>query len=142
MTIQRFRWLIIGCVLSAVAALVATFVLEFTLPHALQTYLADSLEQDLSYGDIVLLLITIPAVVAMVWCTISMYCLRPFARTFAMWVTIVCLPIYPICGPTVATGWQDLFSSISEMLWGAILMAMYLPPLRERFDRAENKSAT
>lgn len=69
----------------------------------------------------------------------GLYMFKPWARGFALGITIVNLIFYPLAGASVKSGWSLLLVDVSSTLWGAVLAMSYVSSLSRRFafDYAE-----
>jgi hypothetical protein len=70
-------------------------------------------------------------------CTLAaiagLYMFKPWARGFALAVTLLSLVFYPLQGAEVKSGWALLLLDVSSALWGAVLAISYVSSLSHRF---------
>jgi hypothetical protein len=63
----------------------------------------------------------------------GMYMFKPWARGFALVMTLLSMAFYPLYGPEVKSGWSLLLLDVSSTLWGAVLAMSYVSSLSRRF---------
>jgi hypothetical protein len=109
-----FRLLIIGSV--------ATSVLGGALDSQREVELAGSLYLIGFVG----LAITLTA-------TVGLFMFKPWARGFALTITIASLLFYPLYGVQPRSSLAMLLVNLSSTLWGAVLAMSYVSSLSRRF---------
>ena len=132
-----FRTIIITSVASAVAGGAIDLVVPHALPAALEQAYAEHFEPgypdspaNLALGAIVLVL-----VVGGVAGTIGMLTFRRWARALSLWVSVLALASFPMIGPSLTSGWANVFMELSSMLWGAGLSMAYFSSISLRFRK-------
>jgi hypothetical protein len=63
----------------------------------------------------------------------GLFMFKPWARGFAVLVTVLNLLVYPLYGLQVRSSWSSLLLDISTTLWGAVLAISYVSSLSYRF---------
>jgi len=64
---------------------------------------------------------------------IGLFSFQPWSRNLAVSMTLLTLLAYPLLGVTIASGWAQLFSNLSTLLWGVVLAMSYFSSLAARF---------
>jgi hypothetical protein len=63
----------------------------------------------------------------------GLFMFKPWARGFAVLVTVLNLLVYPLYGVQVRSSWSSLLLDTSTTLWGAVLAMSYVSSLSHRF---------
>lgn len=64
----------------------------------------------------------------------GLFMFKPWARGFAVLVTLLTLLIYPLYGLQVHSSWASLLLDASTTLWGVALAISYVSSLSHRFS--------
>jgi len=64
---------------------------------------------------------------------VGLYLFKPWARGFALAMTLLTMAFYPLYGVEVKSGWSLLLLDVSSTLWGAVLAMSYVSSLSHRF---------
>jgi hypothetical protein len=64
----------------------------------------------------------------------GLFMFKPWARGFAVLVTVLTLLVYPLYGAQVRSTWSSLLLDASTTLWGAALAISYVSSLSYRFS--------
>ena len=135
MTIKTFKRLIVLSWATAILSVITWFATEKYLPTQLKDYLDTEASADLTRGDWLLFAIGIGFLLAGVVIAVGLYRFRPLARRLLLPVNVACLIVTPFYGPSVMTGVAWMVSCIAAMLSGAVIVAAYLPPASDEFNR-------
>jgi hypothetical protein len=73
------------------------------------------------------------ALVCTLAAVVGLYLFKPWARGFALAVTLLTMVFYPLGGVEVKSGWSLLLLDVSSTLWGAVLAISYVSSLSRRF---------
>jgi hypothetical protein len=112
-------------------------IFDFLFPSAIPETLANA--QNAHDADLPSALIISAGILGVIilFCgiivTFGLYMFRPWAPRLALVVTLLALPIYPLLGFQVASGWSMAITDLATTMWGAILALAYFSPLKERF---------
>lgn len=133
MTPKLFRLLLIACIATTIASLVANFAFPGLIPEAIR--MADEqLVAEMPDGEMFMHgAFALIFIVATVIGFIGLYTFKPWSRTFNLVLTGVGLLWMPFMEYLVISGWSQLFEGLGTTLWGAALAIAYLPPISERF---------
>ena len=63
----------------------------------------------------------------------GLYLFKPWARGFALVMTLLSMVFYPLYGAEVKSGWSLLLLDVSSTLWGAVLAVSYVSSISRRF---------
>lgn len=135
MTVKLFRQLILLSIVTAIISVMLSILLEPYLPGELRVYLENQSEKDVTNFDALLAFFAISIIIQSIIATIGLYKLKKKYRTQILWITVISFVLCPLAGPTVSSGWSDMFMIISEMLWGAVLAVSYCSPIKEEFEK-------
>lgn len=139
MSIQTFRALL----LSHLIVLFASVAVEFipgVIPEALERAYLD-LPQPVLVGHVVLMALAIPLLFAWLAGIIGLFLTKRWARGLSLYLTLLGLLMYPVLGPSIASGWGSALKELAALLWGAILASAYLSPVAEAFARGAAPAA-
>ena len=67
---------------------------------------------------------------------IGVLCFQPWGRWLYLLSSIYILGVTTIVGPSIYFGWEDALCSIASMAEGAIILAMFLPPINDEFRKS------
>ena len=135
MTTKTFKRLIVLSWATGILSAITWFATKEYLPRELEAYLDTEANADLTRGDWFLFAILIGLLLAGVVIAVGLYRFRPWARRLLLPVNAACLILTPFSGPSVMTGVAWMVSCIAAMLSGAVIVAAYLPPASDEFNR-------
>jgi hypothetical protein len=130
MTVRAFRRLLILSILMPLIGVFVSIATQDRLPEPLQDY-AVSEQAATPSGVMVGGLIILAAWVAAL---VGVYRLRAFGRRLFVLALVASLAMTPMSGPSVDSGWSQLFYQASFVLDGLLLGLMYWSPLAEHFS--------
>jgi len=104
-----------------IVVIILSVVLEAFLPEPLQDYVAWTVEQDISLGEILVFLITVPLLLVYLVSSVGLFLLKNWARWLYLWTTVVFCFLYPFFGPTVEHGIADAVDEVTVILSGVII---------------------
>lgn len=137
MTPRTYRTLLLASLAFGILGAVFDTVVPSALPDAFsQAQEAYDVSQTTTYllltgvGALVLFIIGIASFV-------GLYQFRSWAPRVAIITTALAIPITVLIGPTAVSGWTTILNELSSMLWGVVLICLYLSPLRERFTKSD-----
>ncbi len=134
---QTFRLLVLGYLLSGIAAGGVDFVFPHLVPAAAsQAIDAEAQLKMLEHWPSLAILIV--SLVAHIVGAIGLLFFRRWARSLSLWTTGVGFFLYPLVGATVSSGWANALNELSVTLWGAVLALSYFGPLCARFGKAQD----
>jgi len=136
-----FRFILIASILTTIISVVLDIMLIDTLPHELQRYFSS---QQQNMGAVnnteaafeVLFIIVITVLVTVFY--IGVWNFKRWARILFVVLTVFLLLVTPLIGePIITVPWAYMFSSVSTMLWGMLLVLMYTAPIKYYFSKSE-----
>lgn len=65
---------------------------------------------------------------------IGLFFFKKWARTIAIWSTLIGFFIYPLIGTSLHSGFESALTDASATLWGVILSLSYFSPVSEKFE--------
>jgi magnesium-transporting ATPase (P-type) len=139
-----FRFILIASILTAIISAVLDIMLIDTLPHELQRYLSsqqqnmDAVNNTIAAFE-VLFIIVITVLVTVFY--IGVWNFKRWARILFIVLTVFLLLVTPLIGePIITVPWAYMFSSVSTMLWGMLLVLMYTAPIKYYFSKSDENS--
>lgn len=134
---RLFRTIVVTSVASAVAGGAIDLFVPNILPAALEQAYAQHVEPGYpdSPGDVALSAIVVALVVGGCAGTIGMLAFRRWARDLSLWVSVLALASFPMIGPSLTSGWSNIFTELSSMLWGAGISMAYFSSISIRFRK-------
>jgi len=63
----------------------------------------------------------------------GLFMFKPWAPRTAVIGTLLSLFLWPAFGANVYSGWSFVLIELSNLIWGATIVAVYLSPLKEQF---------
>ena len=132
-----FRTIVVASVASAVAGGAIDLVVPNMLPAVLEQAYAEHIEPGYPDSPANLALSAIVLVLVAGGCagTIGMLAFRRWARAVSLWVSVLALASFPMIGPSLTSGWANIFMELSSMLWGAGLSMAYFSSISVRFRK-------
>lgn len=127
----------------SLATLLIGIVIDLALPGLIPQELRTAYETyNTTYWDSASMLnlavqasLALVALVSSVAVYIGFYTFKPWARKVNITLLLSMFVLYPIMEVSVVSGWSDLFTTLSGMLWGAITLLSYLPPISDKFEK-------
>lgn len=104
---------------------------ELAAAYASVSTIEDATLITLAGLGVIALVLAIAGIVAL----IGLYLFRSWGRRLSLWVTVLSVLIYPALGPAVYSGWALMLTTVSIMLWGAVLAMAYFSELSARFSQ-------
>jgi hypothetical protein len=140
MTPTNFRCLVLCSVLLAIVSSAVDWLFPSLISQALTTALErEPLSAFIMDHPFILLAVLLPWLAAVLASTIGLLFFKRWARTVALYSTILGIGLYPLFGVTVASAVASSFSEASMLVWGAVLALAYYSSLSERFVAAKPK---
>ena len=131
-----FRVVLGSSVAAGIVGIIVMLLSEASLPFELQRYVSRQTSEPLSGGDLIAVVIWVPAMVITLIAAVGMFFFWRPARVLALIGTLLALAALPSSEPFVATGLATLFNEGSSILWGMVLAVAYWSPLAHRFARS------
>lgn len=128
-----FRVVLVSSVAAGIVGIIVMLLSEASLPFELQRYVSRQSAEPLSGGNLIAVVIWVPAMVITLIAAIGMFFFWRPARVLALIGTLLALAALPFSDPFVATGLATLFNEGSSILWGMVLALAYWAPLSQRF---------
>ena len=111
---------------------------ESSLPEPLRYYLEEQAKADPDAGDIALVAVGIPLLIALVVSIIGLYRFWRFARPLTVIVFVVGLILQVFAGPTVDPGPATSLYELAAVFTGIILAVIYITPARAWFEKTHD----
>lgn len=109
------EWVFIG------ASIVASSLLEPSLPEPLAAWLRAESEGDLTAREIMLFIAVVPLLVSMIVATVGLLCLRRWAAWLYLITNVVGTLLMTLTGPTVEHAFADALDEIGIVLSGMVI---------------------
>ena len=140
MSAATYRWLVLASVFFMAASTAVALLVPSLIPVALTVALeSEPVEGFLADHPFIMLALTLPWLIAGLASTVGLLFFRHWARTVALYSTVLGFVFYPFFGPTVTSALANALSEASYVLWGAVLALSFYGPISERFV-ADGKS--
>ena len=138
-TSTLFRVLIVvGLSLAIVGASIDMLVPALISDELTTAYNTETELQEWSIARITaVIVLSLALLVAGIASTIGLFLFKPWSRRMALLVTLLALPLYPMLGPVLQSGWATMLIETSTTLWGAVLALAYYSDLSTRFARID-----
>ena len=134
-TLTVFRTLLVGAFALGIVGGALDMVFRDLLPSDLaEVY--EAYEPVASAHGFVLMLLGLVLLVVDVVSSIGLLMLKRWARSLALWFTLLGLTATPFMGATLSSGWAGLLLDASMLLWGAALAMAYFSDLKRHFEPA------
>lgn len=132
-TPSLFRALLIGSLVLGLVGAVIDVVVPGLVPEVLWQAQAEAAGEEIRLADYVLMVAGVVLLVAAVVSVYGLYMFRRWAPLFSLLVTVATVPLYPLTGVSISSGWAVGLTEVSMMLWGAVLAFAYAGPIKDRF---------
>ncbi|MCK7497350.1 MAG: hypothetical protein MZW92_46010 [Comamonadaceae bacterium] len=132
-TPSLFRALLFGSLVLGLVGAMIDVLVPGLVPEVLWQAQAEAAGEEIRLADYVLMVAGVVLLVAAVVSVYGLYMFRRWAPLFSLLVTVATVPLYPLTGVSVSSGWAVGFTEVSMMLWGAVLAFAYAGPIRDRF---------
>jgi len=131
--IKLFRLALIFLYVLSAVELFLGFYLEDNLPLLLQEYIAsDQLPDD---EEKIHLMLAMGATIILSTITlVGLWMFKAWGRVLNCIIILVVIVIYPLLGPQVLNEWEALFSYLSSVLEGVLLLWMFTGDINDRFN--------
>jgi len=131
-----FRSVLVAGLAFAVFSSLASISLTETLPTALQGYLTELENEDISpfraFFSLAIMVVTIPLFLASI---IGLWKFKSWARIIYAVLTIFFIAVSPaITGPVVMNSWEATFSDIATLFEGVLLVMMFTGEISQKFN--------
>ena len=131
---KRFRWLLALWIIVGLVGLPVTLVADSFLPPELLAYENGRAQQGLTTRDVVAFVIVVLVVPFLIWNLVQLFRLKASARLWAVILTIAGLPIFLLFGPAVESSVSEIWTEVTNIMWGILLAMMYCNPYAKQFD--------
>lgn len=64
----------------------------------------------------------------------GLFLLKRWGRTLSLGITLLCLPLYLLTGPTMSSPIEAMLTDASTLAWGACLALAYYSPVAARIE--------
>ncbi|MDP2391677.1 MAG: hypothetical protein Q8N35_01175 [Methylococcaceae bacterium] len=65
----------------------------------------------------------------------GLFTFKPWARKLNLVLNFCVFIIWPILDYSLSSAWARAFGEMASMLWGAVTLLTFVPPISEKFDR-------
>ena len=86
-------------------------------------------------NDFLPLIIAILLVIVVIASVIGVLLFKNWGRWLYISSTLLALPVYCFTGPDIYYGWESALWEVASMANGALMLAMFLPPISHEFNR-------
>ncbi|MCX4030235.1 hypothetical protein H0A36_26490 [Endozoicomonas sp. SM1973] len=134
-----FRLAVIGLLVFELAISVALYFFDDgaldpaweILPQAIdwQSYLESNLTISIIAG--------LSLIIVLLASLVGMLMFKSWGRWLYLISTLLIFPVTIVTGPTIYYGWEVALWDIVNMVNGAIMLAMFLPPISNEFNRVK-----
>ncbi len=142
-TKEQFQKLILAQVFILIAAICSTFFMTAFLPMELQAYINASMEGDLTFWEIAVL---VPSLPFLAWFIINLrglYAFKPNAPKQLLYITIVSGFFYVnIFEVFVVTNLEEFFNDVLFLLSGITLALVYFSNIADEFKKPIETTST
>ena len=130
-----FRSVLAASLIFSVFSFLASISLAETLPTALQDYLTEVENEDISVSRALFYLAAMLALLILLPVSIiGLWKFKSWARTLYVVITIAFIPFYPAIGPVVMNGWEAMFYDIAILFDGVLLAMMFTGEISQKFS--------
>ena len=131
-----FRVVLIGGIIAAIISLIASLLLEYTLPIELQNYIDNSVSTDFTIIELTISVVALIIILALlIVSAVGLWFFLAWARTLYIIMMIISLPVNLFFGPVVMNEWEALFMDIATILEGALIVIMFTGSVGEEFRK-------
>ena len=134
MSPTAFRSLVVVSILLIVAA----GVIDALCPSLISPSVTSAIEKEaattlIETHPFISLAVLLPWLVAVLASTVGLLFFKRWARSMALYSTLLGFVFYSFFGPNLSSGVASALTDASSMAWGAVLALAYYSPLSERF---------
>jgi len=116
-----------------VISIVASLILEPSLPEPLAAWLKADAERDITAGEFALLAAFIPLLVSIIVATAGLLCLQRWAAWLYLVTTVIGTLLMPFTGPTVEHALADTIDEIGIIMSGMVIaLAFFTDSLKKK----------
>lgn len=134
-----FRRLLFLSILMGIISVAINVAFPSLVPDILRNAEAEYLEnliEPLSMSLVIGSLFSLCGLLAGIFISYGLFTFKPWARPFNLGFAFSSFIVWPILGYNLSSGWAQPFVDIADMLWGAVTVLTFVPPISEKFDRA------
>ena len=136
-----FRLVLVGYCLLLAVSIILTFMLDDGSLDKAWEALPDLGFFNQSVGfftnnEIVSFIIVCVFIAVSVASIVGVFLFKNWARWLTFWLTVIIYPTSIFFGPSIFWGWEMALNDIGNVLFGAILAAMFLSPISLEFNKA------
>ena len=131
-SVLLFRVLILASVGTGVLGGALELLIPELVPESVVRVLRDLPQAEVEVAVSVTLLSFLGFVIALT-AAAGLFMFKPWARGFALGITVANLMFYPLYGVQARSSWSLLLLDVSTTLWGAVLATSYVSSLASRF---------
>lgn len=129
-----FRYLLASSILLSIAAGVIDWLFPTLVPQSLTLALEKESELSLlGKYPFISLAIFLPWLIVVLASTIGLFFFKPWARTLALYSTLIGFALYLFLGPSVCSALASALTEASYLAFGAVLAVAYYSPLSTHF---------
>ena len=132
-TPSLFRALLVGSLVLGLVGAVIDVLVPVLVPEVLWQAQAEAAGEEIRLADYVLMVAGVVLLVAAMVSAYGLYMFRRWAPLFSLLVTVATVPLYPLTGVSISSGWAVGLTEVSMMLWGGVLAFSYAGPIKDRF---------
>jgi len=133
MTPTIFRWMLAASFVLAMLGGGIDLVITSLVPEALSSVQAASDAEMPDWRLLLVVIIGLAATVSTLAAYYGLFVFKPWAPRLAIIGTVLSLPLWPMFGVNISSGWSLALTEASNLLWGAAIATAHFSELKEKF---------
>ncbi|UCV21673.1 hypothetical protein [Ferribacterium limneticum] len=134
MSPTTFRWILVASFVLALTGGSIDLVVTSLVPEALSSAQAASDTEIPLLGLVSIVIVGLAASIATLAAYYGLFVFKPWAPRLAIVGTVLSLPLWPMFGVSISSGWSLALTEASNLLWGAAIAAAHFSALKEKFS--------
>lgn len=138
-----FRLSVIGILLFEILISIALFVFDDGSLDAAWEALPESIDWVLIFESyaVVSIIAGVSVIILLLASVIGVLLFQNWARWLYLGSTLLVFPISIFSGPTIYYAWESSLWDIALMAEGAVMLVMFMPPIRNEFNKSSKRDA-
>jgi hypothetical protein len=109
-------------------------VITSLVPEAFSSVQAASDAEIPFWGLLFIVIIGLAATISTLAAYYGLFVFKPWAPRLAIIGTVLSLPLWPMFGVNISSGWSLALTEASNLLWGAAIATAHFSALKEKFS--------
>ena len=130
-TISLIRTILLSSFALTLISVIAGLTLIDTLPTILQSYLSQEGTSDIESDFYMFFVVGLFAL--MIASIVGVWQFKNWGRILYVVILMILFALYPTLDPIVMNGWEAMFSDLSFMLEGALILMMFTGEISKKF---------